>query len=200
MATQPEKLDRDSALMLYAAGEMQPAERELFERRLAAEPDLAAELLHLTEAHRAFVDAFAHADEHTWLPASDAVTTRRVSRAIHQWQVDRIVAAQQSSKKIGKSQSWWLYPTAAAAILLIGSLIIWSNRQELGTMPPSDETEHAMQIAMANSDALTNWLVESVDEGAHAEEKADESHDQLTLDTTDDPTSSFLTPREENNW
>ena len=79
MPPQAENLDREATLMLYLAGELEPAQREAFEQRLRAEPELVAEAEQVRAAQRSIAAELERADARTRLPASEGVVVRRVS-------------------------------------------------------------------------------------------------------------------------
>ena len=121
MSVQLDNLDRESAMILYLAGELEPAEREAFERRLAAEPKLAAEVEQLRAAQQSVVSELQRADTSARLPVSEGVAVRRVSRAMSSWLVGRNAAPIQIVRK-NAPLPWWSYPSAIAASLIIGFL------------------------------------------------------------------------------
>jgi anti-sigma factor RsiW len=132
MSGQLNDLDGDSLLMLYVSGELSNGEKAALERRLASEPALAAELEKLRAAQAFCAEAFAAADATATLPVGEGVAVRRVSRAMQQWQVDRIRVAAPTQKK-GLPLPWWSYPVAVAASVIIGFLV-WSSRQSVNDL------------------------------------------------------------------
>src|SRR5215207_7665688 len=87
-----DNLDRDAAMMLYLAGELDADDRAAYERRIAAEPELAAEVERMRGAQAAVAGELERADARRRLPTSESVATRRVSRSINQWLVTRDAA------------------------------------------------------------------------------------------------------------
>ena len=160
MAVELEQLDREAAMMLYAAGELEPAAREAFELRLSGEPQLAADLEQLRAAQGSIAAALQHADAQQRLPVNEGVAVRRVSRSINAWLAARTVAAMPPVKKPWP-MPWWSYPAAAAACLIVGFLV-WSSRQEVGPMPAPEmvkshfEDVHADNVELA--DNLETWF------------------------------------------
>src|ERR1051325_8323452 len=106
MSANFEQLDSDSLLVLYLAGELANGEKAALERRLSSEPALAAELARLREAQAFCVDTIKRGDEQTRLPVGEGVAVRRVSRAMQQWQVDRVVAQAAAKSKRGLPLPW----------------------------------------------------------------------------------------------
>jgi anti-sigma factor RsiW len=129
MSGQLNDLDNDSLLVLYISGELANGEKAAFERRLANEPALAAELEKLRAAQTFCAETIASADATAHMPVGEGVAVRRVSRAMQQWQVDHIRATQTTHKK-GLPLPWWSYPVAVAASLIVGFLV-WSSRQSV---------------------------------------------------------------------
>ena len=159
MPTETEQLDRDALLMLYAADELSPEQRAAVEARLAAEPELAAELGMLRSAQDQCFAALAHADEHDRLPVSEGVAVRRVSRAMKQWQVRRALAANAVVPAAPRRKlPWWVYPSATAAALIVGFLV-WSVRQPVGNVMPADPKFN--DYAQAQERELAEWMRQS---------------------------------------
>src|SRR3954469_2838941 len=85
------QLDREAMLLMYLAGELPDNERIAVEQRLAADAGLTLQLQQLVEAQQRVHGAIEQLDHHDRLPTSEGVASRRVMRAMHQWQVDRII-------------------------------------------------------------------------------------------------------------
>jgi len=166
MPMQLDNLDREAAMMLYLAGELEPAEREAFERRLTAEPELAAEVAQLRAAQQSVATEIANLDSQTRLPTSEAVAVRRVSRVISSWLVGR-TAAPPPAVRNGFAFPWWSYPTAIAASLIIGFLV-WSSRQEVPPMEPTADAKRELAAMEAEQTELADWLTTSLDVTADA--------------------------------
>jgi anti-sigma factor RsiW len=136
MTQHGEQLDLEAQMVLYISGELTNGQKHAFEKRLAADAKLSAEVTKLRETQFFCADAFRSADEQRRLPVSEGVAVRRVGRAIAQWQIDR---ARRAVFTVGKTRRIpvWSYPAAAAAILIIGFLI-WSSRQPIALPPAPD--------------------------------------------------------------
>ena len=132
MSGQLNDLDNDSLLVLYISGELANGEKAALERRLANEPALAGELEKLRAAHGFCGEAIAAVDATAKMPVGEGVAVRRVSRAMQQWQVDRIRAAPLTQKK-GLPLPWWSYPVAVAASVII-AFLVWSSRQSVNSI------------------------------------------------------------------
>ena len=171
MPTQAEQLDREAAVMLYVAGEMTPDQREAFERRLAAEEDLSAEVERLRAAQATVAGVLEDADAQSRLPASEGVVVRRVSRSINQWLLDRAAAPAPVPIR-GPLLPWWAYPTAVAASLIVGFLV-WSSRQEVGPIEADPQAKQYSQMMVAEEQDKTEWLIQSLDLREEAAVNAD---------------------------
>jgi len=166
MPAQLDNLDREAAMMLYLAGELEPAEREAFERQLTAEPEMAAEVAQLRVAQQSVAAGIAELDSQTRLPTSEAVAVRRVSRVISSWLIGR-TAAPPPAMRNGIAFPWWSYPTAIAASLIVGFLV-WSSRQEVPPMEPTAEARRELSAMEAEQTELADWLTTSLDVTADA--------------------------------
>src|SRR4051794_36282195 len=118
MSSHLNELDGDSLLVMYLAGELTNGDKAALERRIANEPALAAELARLREAQAYCVDTLKAADATMKMPVTEGVAVRRVSRAMQQWNFDRIRAAAPAGKR-GVRIPWWSYPVAVAASLIV---------------------------------------------------------------------------------
>lgn len=188
-----------ATMMLYVAGEVEPAEREAFEARLAAEPQLAAEVQQLRQALDANAAELSRADAHGRMPVNESVAVRRVSRAIATWLTDRTGAPPLVIKK-GLPLPWWSYPTAVAASLIVGFLV-WSSRQEVPPFEPSPNAQHGLSMLEQEQADLADWLVTSLDQTADASTDAEIAELLSSSGGADDFDSVYLLPRgrEENS-
>ena len=170
-----DNLDRDAAVMLYLAGELDTDDRAAFERRMGSEPALAADVERLRAAQSEVNASLERADGHTRLPASEGVAVRRVARSINQWLANR---DSQPATPLRKSVifPWWSYPSAAAAMLIIGFLV-WSSRQEVPPMEASQEAKRELSMIDAEQQELADWMSNSLDANAYA--TADAEVDRL---------------------
>jgi hypothetical protein len=171
MSVQLENLDRESAIMLYVADELEPAEREAFERRVAAEPQLASEIEQFRAAQGLIASELRRADARTRLPASEGVVVRRVSRAIANWLAARTSGPISIVKK-PFAMPWWSYPAGVAASLIIGFLV-WSSRQEVRPMEALPEAKREFNMMEAEQTQLAEWLTTTLDATADASTDGD---------------------------
>src|SRR5688572_16443860 len=192
-----DKLDREAAMMLYIGGELEPQQREAFEQRLAGDPQLAAEVEQARAAQASVAAELARADAHMRLPAGEGVAVRRVSRAINTWLVTRSAATMPPVKK-GLPLPWWVYPTAAAASLVVGFLV-WSSRQEVRPLDPSPEAQAGINQLAAEQEELAEWLTTSL-AATTADASMDAELEQiLSAGGADDLNAVYLSPRREEN-
>ena len=196
MPAEIENLDREAAMMLYLAGELEPAERAAFEGRLMAEPELAAEVAQLQAAQQSVAAGIAQLDAQTRLPTSEAVAVRRVSRSITNWLAGRRVASVPPVRN-GFALPWWGYPAAIAASLIVGFLV-WSSRQEVPPMEPTAEAKRELGAMEAEQAELAEWLTTSLDVTADA--SMDYGMDRfLTSGRTDELNAVYNSPLPEEN-
>jgi anti-sigma factor RsiW len=187
MPNETEHRDREGLLLLYAAGEMDAQQRGEFERLLASDTELAAQLAIVRAAQQRVGDELAELDRHERPPVSDAVATRRAMRAIQQWQVERSTSRRQTTPTRTLPLPWWMYPSAAAAALLIG-VLVWSSRQEVPALNAPEQSKRNIELAAEEEDTLA----EELDDSFAIEEVAD-----LSLVRSDDVGAFFITPQEE---
>jgi anti-sigma factor RsiW len=216
MASQLNDLDTDSLLLMYLAGELSNGVKSSLERRLASEPELAAELERVREANAFCIDLLQKDDELNRLPTSEAVAIRRVSRAMQQWHVHRVASVE--PRKRGLLLPWWCYPTAAAAAIIIGFLV-WSFRQQTNSLPavdgggvdggaavaledqkdgasPDQSSEEIQSVASQSQTELADWMDSSF--GVSAEASADQPQPGQSstpaMSGSDDSASILPTP------
>lgn len=117
-----EQLDNSSALLLHLAGELPAEERAELERRLAADPALAAQLDELHMAQSALEHAMSTLDAADPLPG-EAAAVARITRAMRQHKVRPSLVAYRPAtvhRSFWQRVPRWSYPlTAAAAIALV---------------------------------------------------------------------------------
>src|SRR4029450_5253486 len=99
MSSYLNEIDGDSLLVMYLAGELTNGDKAALERRIANEPALAAELARLRDAQTYCPDTLRAVDASAKMPVTEGVAVRRVSRAMQQWNFDRIRAAAPTGKR-----------------------------------------------------------------------------------------------------
>jgi len=195
MAGQMNDLYSDSLLVLYLAGELANGEKAALERRLANEPALAAELQRVRDAQAFSVQAIQAADAGARLPVGEGVAVRRVSRAMQQWQVDRVRATPPLRRR---KLPWWSYPVAAAASIII-AFLIWSSRQSVvNDLRPESPLANQESETTDETPAATNladWMDSSF--GVTSEASAASAEETVIPAGLDEPGSSMFPTREE---
>lgn len=120
-------LDKQNLLLMYLAGELSQVQHQRVEEMLETDSALRMQLEQLRSAHGLIADGLAALDASEPPPVSSEVAARRVGRSIAQWQVDRLIKPAAAMPAIQRSGlSWLRYGAAAAAMLLVGVLVVWS--------------------------------------------------------------------------
>jgi anti-sigma factor RsiW len=131
--------NNEAVLLMYLAGELPAEDRAEVEQLLANDGGLRAELARLRDAERAFALALEEADARSAPAATEAprraAAVRSVSRAIAEYHAERrAAAARDAASAASNGSEWslrrlrlpgWMYPFAAAAVLLIGWVGYW---------------------------------------------------------------------------
>lgn len=120
--------DDDRRLMLRLAGELSPHDAAVLDGELASRPQLRRRLEELEQLERSAYGVIDRLDRQTPVPQRGAVV-RSVVRAMDRWNRQRLAneAARRAARPSARAIRWWMYPTAAAAMVLIGMVIWWSN-------------------------------------------------------------------------
>jgi hypothetical protein len=117
--------NNEAVLLMYLAGELPDDDRAEVEQMLASDPALRQALEELAALQEGVGETFASADAGVTWSRRDAVV-RNVSRAMAAARVER-VAAGPVAPEVGRSRfriPWWVYPVAAAAMLVVGILLM----------------------------------------------------------------------------
>jgi hypothetical protein len=135
----------DAAGLMYLAGELSPENCAAFERRMTADPVLAAKI----DAMRAMEDQvfarIAHLDETAVSTINTAASARQASRVIRQWVVDqaRRPAGDAEPQHIFRFPRW-SYPLAAAAAIVV-AFLVWSTNRPIGEQPGENTGVYASE-------------------------------------------------------
>ncbi len=150
MASLLEQLDINSLLLMYLANELSSADRIEMEQRLASDPALAEELARLRQAQAVVESALLSGDAATPLPMSCDTAVRRVSRAMKQWQVDRLTRKAIAPQRAHFRLPIWSYASAVAAAIIVGMLIWANNLPDAGNAQLTPEQIAAQQKIVAD--------------------------------------------------
>ena len=161
MASMLEHLDRESMLLMYLAEELPAGERVEVERRLGQDEALARELDRLRELESYCEQTLSAENER--LPMSSDAAVRRVSRAMKQWQVDRLARKPIATRRSHYRLPWWAYGTAVAAAVIVAALVWSSNLPDSSDNHPSPD-----QIAKVE-DELIEDITKDWNEGFQQE-------------------------------
>jgi hypothetical protein len=140
-------------LLMYLAGELPPIDRQEVAQMLASDAVLRGELERLRETQAALEHELIALD-HSEPISSLEIAVRRLGRAMRQRQVDLALQAARSRKPAGRGIGvpFWLYPSAAAAAVLV-AFLIWVIRYNVqdhsagfasSTTNPSDYREQVV--------------------------------------------------------
>ena len=122
--------NNEAILLMYLAGELPEEDRLEVEQMLANDPALRAELAELAALQDELTGALAKADRGSPnLPRREAVV-RQVSRAMAAARLQplRTDAVPSETARFRLRIAWWAYPIAAAALLVIGIMLLSDNR------------------------------------------------------------------------
>ena len=140
MASLIHELDNDALLLLYSAGELPDDDRAEVEQLLAVDLTLRARLAaveHDMLSASAALAAVDVADPPVASPSAESVALRLVSRAMRQWQVERVVRGRPAAvvERQPRLPSW-AYPVVAAAAVVVVTLAWWGVQSDPGTPVP----------------------------------------------------------------
>ncbi|HEY2587588.1 MAG TPA: hypothetical protein VGI81_17715 [Tepidisphaeraceae bacterium] len=134
-----EKLDNnEQILLMYLAGELPSADQADVDRLLAVDPGLRQSLAELQACQTLVDEALGNLDEASPLPVSAEAAARQTARAMRQRMAEPKVAATSRADERSPRSWWWLYPTVAAASILVVAML-WLNRQVGPTRLPAEQ-------------------------------------------------------------
>jgi anti-sigma factor RsiW len=120
-----QQLDNDEAILLmYLADELPPQDRAAVEARLAAEEALMSQLHNLRAMHESIGQSLTELDASQPILSKAVATQRKLQRLIRQWQAEPHPESMHIRKRAPRNHAW-LYPVAAAAVLVIGLITWW---------------------------------------------------------------------------
>ena len=149
--------DHSAAAMLYLAGELPPEDRLEFERMIAGDAALAAEVENLRGLEDQIKKALVRLDAVSPLAMTPSAAAGQTSRAMVRWMALRSQPAS-LEKPVGKLRwAFWTYPLAAAALVTIVLGIWWRHHavpaQMAAHLPPTQDIAPSedQQRALARS-------------------------------------------------
>lgn len=117
-------------LLMYLADELPPEDRAEIEQILAVDANLRLELDRIRMAQESVMSGLRQLDAEVPLPISQAVATRQVSRAMKQWQVDRLTRQPAVVERPGLRYPWWIYPAASVAAIVLAIIVGWGMKSD----------------------------------------------------------------------
>jgi len=137
--------NNEAILLMYLAGELPEEDRVEVEQMLASDPALRAELAELAALQAELTGVLGRADGGgADLPRREAVV-RQVSRAMTAARLQPLApkTAPAQAPRFRLHIAWWAYPIVAAALLVIGIMLLSDNRPVNLPSPQSDHREYA---------------------------------------------------------
>lgn len=122
--------NNEALLLMYLADELPPEDRAEVESMLAADAGLRAALAGIQDAYEASLGALARLDQDRTAEPAENHAVRQASRAMKQWQVDRLARQPVLPPAPRTRVPVWAYPIGVAAMLVICSLIWWGGRPD----------------------------------------------------------------------
>jgi hypothetical protein len=119
-------------LLLYLADELPAEDRAEVEQMLAVDGNLRLELERIRAAQGSVMADLRRLDAIIPPPVSEAVASRQVSRAMKQWQVDRLTHQPAPVERSGLRYPWWTYPAASAAAIVLAIIVGWGMKPDSG--------------------------------------------------------------------
>ena len=131
MPTPLQQLENNEAvLLMYAADELPPEDRDEVEQMLASDGGMRAELASIRDSLASVDGALGELDAITRLPMSSAVAIRRLGPALTEWQHQRLAPPPAAPAPAPLRYAWWIYPLASAAAILLAVTVWWGVRGE----------------------------------------------------------------------
>jgi anti-sigma factor RsiW len=140
--------NNEAILLMYLAGELPEEDRAEVEQMLASDPALRAELAELAALQDELTGVLARADGSAEPPRREAVV-RQVSRAMTAARLQplRTDAAPAPAARFRLRVAWWAYPIVAAALLVIGIMLLSDNRPVNLPAPHPDHGEYIVDAS-----------------------------------------------------
>ena len=182
--------NNEAILLLYLADELSAEDRADVEQQLAGDASMRAELERLRALQEGTFAAMKRDDGAGRLPVSPAVATRRVTRMLHQWQVDHLRPRAEPEPGKELRFPWWSYPLTSAAVILIAFLVWWGNRSER----PFENYRQSYEEVAAGPQSLDEWRAEGIfDDLQESFEVSDDELLRMAYNQRVDETVAWLT-------
>ena len=117
--------NNESLLLMFLSGELPPEDHADVQQMLAGDAGLRAELSRLQASYDFAMDSLTRLDADRAAAAGESHAIRQARRAMKQWQVDRLNRQPMQAPAARRHIPAWVYPSAVAAMLLIGTLTYW---------------------------------------------------------------------------
>jgi anti-sigma factor RsiW len=130
-----EQLENNEAvLLMYIAGELPAEDRVEVEQMLSTDAQLRQDLKDLRAALDASATLVASADAKARLPVKVEVAVGKTLRSMRQWRLARPGGVPVvEPNRTGLTYPWWVYPTSAAAMVLLAAVVWWGFHNEPNT-------------------------------------------------------------------
>jgi hypothetical protein len=145
--------NNEALLLMYLTDELPADDRAEVEQMLAGDAGLRANLAQIRAAYEGAMGVLAALDrDNTSIPAENHAV-RQASRAMRQWQVDRLARQPMVLPTPRTRVPVWAYPIGVAAMLLIGSLIWWGGQPDAVKPSGPEISQPGGQLAVAPDSA-----------------------------------------------
>ncbi len=152
--------NNEAVLLMYLADELPAEDRAEVEQLLRNDANLASLLEALRDTDRQVHAALDDIDAGLKPVVSESAAVRQVVRAMNKWAINRSAPPPPKALDTGRRLPGWVYPMAAAAMLLIGYVSWWGWQPDIAgpTMvgdpalpqPPSGEHVQMPPILVAS--------------------------------------------------
>jgi anti-sigma factor RsiW len=124
--------NNEALLLLFLSGELSGEDRLEVEQLLAADAGLRDELARIASEYDFAMNALSRLDADRSMVAGENHAIRQAKRAMKQWQRDQQNRQPAAAPMPQRRFPVWAYPSAVAAMLLIGFLTYWGIAGDTG--------------------------------------------------------------------
>jgi hypothetical protein len=157
--------NNEALLLMYLTDELPPEDRAEVGQMLASDAGMRANLAQIRAAYEGAMGALGELDQdQTSIPAENHAV-RQASRAMRQWQVDRLARMPVILPTPRVRVPVWAYPIGVAAMLLIGSLIWWGGQPD--GVKPTGGDQPLLATQFAATDPASKQLLENSFDDSH---------------------------------